>query len=227
MSRGTRLAAAPAAIVLRALAIARVALVLCCCILTGGLVFVSAVASAESGSESSGSTEGPLTGCTSVETCRGPASPQPEFTPPPSETPGSSGPSSPPAPAPAPPATPATGGVALAGKNLSVRRTVALVRLNCLGDASCQGNLALTTRGPLRAKRHGRKAGTTAAVVAIGTASFTVAGDEAAVVDVKLSSTARALLASHHGRLAANLRIRERQPNAGQTQSLAVTLAKR
>jgi hypothetical protein len=117
--------------------------------------------------------------------------------------------------------------VALAGKNLSVRRTVALVRLNCLGDASCQGNLALTTRGPLRAKRHGRKAGTTAAVVAIGTASFTVAGDEAAVVDVKLSSTARALLASHHGRLAANLRIRERQPNAGQTQSLAVTLAKR
>jgi hypothetical protein len=171
----------------------------------------SAVA-ATSGSESSGSTgstEGPLTGCTSVETCRGPPSPQPEFNPPPSETPGSGGPSSPAAPAP-----PATGGLALAADNLSVRGAVALVNLNCLGSESCHGKLTLTAKSSVKAKgAEGKKA----RAVTIGTMSFSIAGDETKTLKITIDAAGTALLKVHHGRLSASLAVLESSPGPSQT----------
>jgi hypothetical protein len=199
----------------RALALALIS----CAVLASGLVFVSTVAAATSGSEPSGSAEGPLTGCTSVETCRGAPSPQPEFNPPPSETPSSGGPSSPPPPA--PPATPTTGGLALAANRVSVRGPVALVSLNCLGTQSCRGKLTLTPKNSLKPKHAKRNK---PHAVTIGTVSVSIPGDEAKTVKIDLDAAGRALLKAGHGHLSASLAILELAPSPKNTQIKTVHL---
>ena len=144
------------------------------------------------------------------------------------------------------------GGLSLASTSVVVQRKGrALVNLECLGIAGCNGKLTLTvkqagrTRGGRKARAGraygrstdgkagvsaGRKAGvrstgTRAGTVTIGTASFSIAGDEAKSVALDLNAAGRALLSADHGRLRARLAILELAPNSG-TQTVGVRVVR-
>ncbi len=141
-------------------------------------------------------------------------------------------PSTTPVPAKTSPSVPATGGVALADTSITVQSNgIALVRLNCLGIASCHGKLTLTVHGTkaqgtgevkdiskasATGKAKGRKQ---PHAVTLGTVSFAISGDEAKTVKLKLNATGRALLSSDHGHLSASLAILELAPSPKNTQT--------
>jgi len=77
----------------------------------------------------------------------------------------------------------------------------ALVKLECLGIASCHGKVTLTAKSTVKVS--GKKTRT----VVIGTASFSITGDEAKTVKLELDATVRALLKANHGRCSASLEI--------------------
>jgi len=94
-------------------------------------------------------------------------------------------------------APPATSSVALTATTVTVwGGSLAEVKLECLGIASCHGKLTLTAKNTVRAKGKG-----TARTVRIGTASFSIGGDEAKTVKINLNAAARSLLRTAHGRL--------------------------
>ena len=97
----------------------------------------------------------------------------------------------------------------------------ARVRLQCRGQATCRGRLALiATR---RVRVDGR---TTLRNVRIGRASFAVAAGRTALVDMRLNAAGRGLLRAAHGRLRARLTISRLRaaPLAPQTQTVGVRL---
>jgi hypothetical protein len=121
--------------------------------------------------------------------------------------------------------TPDTGGIALAGTSVTVQPNGAgLVKLECLGIAVCRGKLRLTAKIAARAK--GANGKSKARAVSIGSASFSIAGDETKTVKLDLNAAGRALLGADHGRLNASLQILELAPGAGNTQVKAVRLVK-
>jgi hypothetical protein len=118
-----------------------------------------------------------------------------------------------------------TGGLSLVGTSIIVQSNgAALVRLNCLGTASCRGKLTLTAKGAAKARdAKGKKAG----AVPIGTVSYSIAGDETKSVNVKLNAAGRALLSADRGRCGASLSILELAPSPQNTQMKAVHLVQR
>jgi hypothetical protein len=115
------------------------------------------------------------------------------------------------------------GNVALAGNAITVQGGgVSLVKLTCLGSASCQGRLTLSVTITSKVKGTKKPVRT----VSIGTASFSVAGDEAKAVKVKLNIAGRALLSIDHGRLSASLTILESSPSPSQTHTENVQLVR-
>ncbi len=115
---------------------------------------------------------------------------------------------------------PATGGISLAATDITVQSDgVALVKLDCLGIASCHGKLTLTAKSSVKGKgaKNARK-------VTIGTVSFSIAGDEAKTEKIKLNTAGRALLIADHGHCSANLRILELAPSPKNTQTKTVLL---
>jgi hypothetical protein len=115
---------------------------------------------------------------------------------------------------------PATGGIALAGTSVTVQPNgMALVKLNCLGIASCHGKLTLRAKSDARGKGKAR-------TVKVGTASFSIAGDETKTVKVKLDAAGRGLVGADHGRLRATLEILELAPSPRNSQTKTVRLVR-
>jgi hypothetical protein len=111
----------------------------------------------------------------------------------------------------------ATGGVSLAAANVTVQSNgMALVKLTCLGIASCHGKLTLTAKGAKGKKTRS---------VPVGTASFSIPGDETTMVKVNLDAAGRALLKADHGRCGASLALLELAPGPQNTQTKTVQLA--
>jgi hypothetical protein len=118
-----------------------------------------------------------------------------------------------------------TGGVALASATVTVRGNgTALVKLECLGIASCHGKLTLSVAAKVAvtAKAKGKKR--PARKVRIGTASFSIAGDTTKTVKLRLTAAGRALFSAGHGRLRASLTILELGPGLKNTQMKTVQL---
>ena len=119
----------------------------------------------------------------------------------------------------------ATGGIALANTSIAVQPNgTALVKLECLGIASCRGKLKLRAKGTDGAK--GTNGKIKARAVSIGSASFSIAGDETKTVKLDLNAAGRALLGADHGRLNASLQILELAPGPKNTQVKAVRLVR-
>ena len=115
----------------------------------------------------------------------------------------------------------AGGYTSLASADIAVRSNgTALVTLDCLGIASCDGELTLTAKKTLKPKGKGKKT----IIVTIGTVSFSISGDEAKTVQIKLNATGRKLLSKDHRRLAARLAIRERMSSSQDTEVKTVRL---
>ncbi len=114
-----------------------------------------------------------------------------------------------------------TGGVTLADTGITVQSDgMALVKLTCLGIASCHGKLTLSAE--IASKAKGKKPTRT---VSIGTASFSIPGDETKTVNVGLDATGLALLGVDHGRCSASLALLELAPGPENTRTTAVHLA--
>jgi Trypsin len=126
-----------------------------------------------------------------------------------------------------PPSPPPTGHLSLAGTRITVQSSgMALVKLECVGEATCDGKLTLTARVTVKAKG-GHKAGKHTAItrtVTIGTVSFSTAGDETTTVKVNLDTAGRALLGADHGRCGASLALAELAPGRQNTQTKTVQL---
>ena len=141
-------------------------------------------------------------------------------------------PESPPVAAPTPAVVqpPGKGSVSLADTGVTVQGAgVALVKLECRGSETCSGKLTLsakipaTSKGAAKAKGKKRRS-QTSTTATIGTASFSVAGDEVKTVRVELDAAARAALSSDRGRLSAGLAILELAPNPANIQTATVQL---
>jgi len=119
-------------------------------------------------------------------------------------------------------ATTPTGHMSLAGTQVTVQSNgVALVKLECVGEATCRGKLTLTAKSTVKAKgAKGKKART----VTIGTISFSIAGDETKAVKVNLNAAGRGLLKADHGHVSASLAILELAPSPENTQTKTVHL---
>jgi hypothetical protein len=133
-------------------------------------------------------------------------------------------PESPPAAATTPvvPPPPGKGSLALAGTTVPVQAAgVAQVKLECRGSETCSGKLTLSAKIAATAKGKNRQRSRTAT---IGTASFSVSGDEAKTVEIKLDAAARTALNSDRGRLSASLALLELAPNPANTQTASVDL---
>jgi hypothetical protein len=128
------------------------------------------------------------------------------------------------------PAPPPTGHVSLAGTHITVQSSgVALVKLECVGEATCDGKLTLTTRVTIKAKgkRKAAKRAVGIRTVTVGTASFSIAGDEARTVNIKLDAIGLAALSADHGRLSSSLTLLELAPAANtQTKTVQLVLQK-
>jgi hypothetical protein len=126
------------------------------------------------------------------------------------------------------PSATVTGSVSLASTGVMVQGNgVALVKLNCLGIATCRGKLTLMAGDAVRAKgavRVGGAQGRKARAVTIGSAGFSIAGDEENTVKVKLDVAGRALLSADHGRCSASLAMLELAPSPENTQAKTVHL---
>ena len=104
----------------------------------------------------------------------------------------------------------------------------ALVKLNCLGIASCHGKLTLTASDPAKTKgAKGAKGGKKARAVTIGRASYSIAGDETKTVKLDIDSAGQALLKADHGRCSASMAILELAPSPTNTQTKTVQLVQR
>jgi hypothetical protein len=125
------------------------------------------------------------------------------------------------APAPINPPITAPSSVSLASTGITVQGGhVSLIQLECLGAASCNGKLTLSAKIAAEAKSAKKHAHT----VAIGTADFSISGDETETVKLDINATGRRLLSADHGRLSASLAILELPPSPQSTLTKAVRL---
>jgi hypothetical protein len=125
------------------------------------------------------------------------------------------------APPPSSPPITTPSSVSLASTGITVQRgRVSLVQLECLGAASCNGKLTLSAKIATKAKGAKKHSHT----IAIGTANFSISGDETETVKLDINATGRALLSADHGRLSASLAILELAPSPENTLTKAVRL---
>ena len=118
------------------------------------------------------------------------------------------------------PTTPITGSVSLASVRITTTRGgVAAVELNCSGTGTRRGKLSVIVRAKNKKGKKRRSRTTT-----IGTADFSITGDETKTVRVSINTTGRALLAADHGRLRASLEILELAPGPENTERKTVQL---
>jgi hypothetical protein len=124
----------------------------------------------------------------------------------------------------APPTPPPTGHVSLAGTSIAVQNGgAALVKLECVGSASCRGKLTLTAKSTVNAR--GKKQ-TTRRTMRIGTVSFSIPGNEVSTVKITLDAAGHAALSADHGRLSAGLALIELAPGSEGAQAKAVLLVR-
>jgi hypothetical protein len=97
--------------------------------------------------------------------------------------------------------------VSLSDSRLEERQGQVLVKLRCDASTSCHGRLVLKAKRTI--KRKGR---TVTQTLTIGSARYALRHDMSTVVRLKLSSVGRSLLASRHGRLAAQLSVSQTAP---------------
>jgi hypothetical protein len=137
--------------------------------------------------------------------------------------------SPPPAAAPAPPpavpppaAVPAapSATVSLSGTALTVKSNgQSTVKLKCVGNASCSGELTLT------AKQHYKSGGKNRTrTVKIASAKFSVPAGRTTTVNIKLNSTGRNMLKSAHGTLNGSLQTKKSKPAPAQNFTMSVKL---
>jgi hypothetical protein len=113
------------------------------------------------------------------------------------------------------------GSLSLAAATVTVQsHGVALVKLECLGIASCHGKLTLTAKSTVKTKGKKQPARTTT----IGTVSFSIPGDETTMARINLDAAGRALLEADHGRCTASLALLELAPSPPNTQTKTVHL---
>jgi hypothetical protein len=124
------------------------------------------------------------------------------------------------------PQAPATGGVSLVSGTVMVRgEGSALVKLECLGAASCHGELTLSVAAKIAATTEAKaKKRKPARAATIGTAGFSIPGDATRTVKLDLNASGRALLSTGHGRLRASLAILELAPSPQNTQTKTAQL---
>jgi len=125
-------------------------------------------------------------------------------------------------PAPAPAAAAEGAGLRTIGASVPVKAGAALVKVGCHARVRCRGKLTLTARRVVG--RRGRKV---VRIVSIGTVSFSVAGNRATTVKVKLGPLGRALLRAAHGRLRARLLISQLEPAGAGPRASGVQLVQR
>jgi hypothetical protein len=99
----------------------------------------------------------------------------------------------------------------------------ALVKLECLGIAACKGKLTLTTTGAA-ARKSKRK---NVYPRAIGTASFSIEGDEMRTIDLALNQAGRGLIGLVRGGVSVSLELQELAPPAASTRTFRVRLIKK
>jgi hypothetical protein len=116
------------------------------------------------------------------------------------------------------------GGVSLRASRVMVERgKTALVKLEYLGIAACKGKLTLTATGAA-ARKSKRK---NVHPRAIGTASFSIEGDEVKTIDMALNQAGRALIGSARGSVSARLEFQDLASAAGSKQRVRVRLIKK
>jgi len=112
-----------------------------------------------------------------------------------------------------------TGGVMLADPNLEMKRgDRPLVKLECLGYATCRGRLRLAIKAITASNGNAKRTRT----ATIGSASFSIPGDTFKTVKLDMNAVGRALLGAARGQLHARLIINELPSSPDSTQTAAV-----
>lgn len=121
-----------------------------------------------------------------------------------------------------------TGSVLLGSSTVMVERgKTALVKLECLGIAACRGRLTLIATGVAARMNMGNSKRRSARRRAIGTASFSIKGDEEKTIDMTLNQAGRALIRSARRSIDVSLKLQELAPAAGSKQTIRVRLSKK
>jgi len=121
-----------------------------------------------------------------------------------------------------------TGGVSLSSSTVVVEHgRTALVKLECLGIAACKGKLTLMATGVAARMSMGNSKRKSVHPRAIGTASFSIEGDEIRTIDMALNQAGKALVGSVRGSVSASLELQELAPAAGSKQTVRVRLSKK
>lgn len=121
-----------------------------------------------------------------------------------------------------------TGGVSLSSSTVMVEHgRTALVRLECLGIAACNGKLTLMATGTAARKSKGNSKRKNVHSRVIGTAPFSIEGDEIKTIDMALNQAGKALIGSVRGSISVSLELQEMVPAAGSKQTVRVRLSKK
>ena len=111
------------------------------------------------------------------------------------------------------------GTITLPANRIQVKGSAAVVKLACHGAVACVGRLTLSAKPAGKRKNHAHSHPMT-----LGSVGFRIAGGEMKSVKLKLSGSARGLLAAGHGRLAATLSILTDEATSSRTQHKNVEL---
>jgi hypothetical protein len=103
----------------------------------------------------------------------------------------------------------------------------ALVKLECLGIAACKGKLTLVATGAAARMSMGNSKRKSMHPRAIGTALYSIEGDEEKTVDMTLNQLGRALIRSVRRSVDVNLELQELASAAGSKQTIRVRLSKK
>jgi hypothetical protein len=128
--------------------------------------------------------------------------------------------------APPPVASLPTATLSSIGTSIPVQSThAALVKLDCVGTASCQGKVTITATKLVKVKgRKGHKKRTVRRTVTVGSLSVTIAANQESTFNVKLNAAGRALLKARHGRLTVALVTFKLSPAPAKRATETVTL---
>jgi hypothetical protein len=121
-----------------------------------------------------------------------------------------------------------TGGVSLGSSTVMVERgKTALVKLACLGSTACRGRLTLIATGAAARMGKGNSKRKSMHRRAVGTASFSIAGEEEKTIDTTLNQAGRVLIRSAHRSVDVSLELQGLAPSTGSKQTVPVRLKKR
>lgn len=120
------------------------------------------------------------------------------------------------------------GGVSLGASRVMVEHgRTALVKLECLGIAACKGKLTLMVTGAAARMSMGNSKRKSMHPRAIGTAFYSIKGDEEKTVDMALNQLGRALIRSVRRSVDVNLELQELAPAVGSKQTIRVRFSKK